>query len=118
MATILGIVLFSFDPEKTKLFYQCLGISFEQEQHGSGPVHFSSALSSGAICEIYKRTPSQSDDKILIEVDSIAQCIKNLQDQGFLQGQVVIVSKDQKQLILHDPDGRPVYLLTPERLVS
>ncbi|WP_372365337.1 VOC family protein [Candidatus Uabimicrobium sp. HlEnr_7] len=46
------IVIKTPDIKKTKAFYELLGLSFEQEKHGSGPIHFSCAIQQ-CIFEIY-----------------------------------------------------------------
>ena len=50
------IVLRSPEPVKSVAFYQLLGIGFEQEQHGTGPVHWAAETGS-VVLEIY---PAQS----------------------------------------------------------
>jgi lactoylglutathione lyase len=46
------IVIRSFNLEGALSFYGALGLRFVQEQHGSGPVHYSSELN-GVMLEIY-----------------------------------------------------------------
>ncbi len=45
-------VLRTNEVEKTLEFYQTLGLTFVQEQHGNGPVHYA-CESNGNVFEIY-----------------------------------------------------------------
>src|SRR5690349_5415963 len=38
--------------EQTLAFYRALGLEFAQEQHGSGPIHYSAQIG-GTVIEIY-----------------------------------------------------------------
>lgn len=60
-ATALSlIVLRSDDMEGSLAFYSALGLAFVEEQHGSGPIHYSCELG-GLILELYPLRPSSSD---------------------------------------------------------
>jgi len=44
MIETASLVLFAADPEATAAFYRALGVEFEDEDHGEGPVHFAAEL--------------------------------------------------------------------------
>lgn len=52
------LVIRARDIERTRQFYELLGLQFTSEKHGSGPVHFAATLPGGTVFEIY---PSRSD---------------------------------------------------------
>lgn len=86
MATIMGFILRVHEKERVLVFYACLGISFQEEQHKGGPVHFSSPASPSAVLEIYERTAKYVDDMLLVQVDFLYEVFKKLEGQGFLEG--------------------------------
>ena len=54
------VVVRSLDPGSTVAFYQRLGLSFQQEKHGNGPVHWSSKMGN-LIFEVY---PASGDNEL------------------------------------------------------
>lgn len=54
------IVIRSVDPIQTVTFYKLLGVEFQEEQHGNGPVHWAAELD-GIVLEIY---PAKSADEV------------------------------------------------------
>ena len=48
------MVLFTKDIEKTKNFFECLGLTFVCEQHGEGPEHYACERD-GRVLEIYPK---------------------------------------------------------------
>lgn len=54
------IVIRSVNPSRTVTFYKTLGMTFQEEQHGSGPVHWAADLD-GIVLEIY---PAKSTDEV------------------------------------------------------
>lgn len=71
------IVLRAINIEVSLAFYQALGVTFIQEQHGSGPVHYSCDLG-GVILELYPAKPSSSSkvntDKTMLGFNSYVPC--------------------------------------------
>lgn len=55
------MVLHVADPEKVKAMFEALGLEFVQEQHGKGPIHWSSSKN-GTIVEIYPKKSTMSAD--------------------------------------------------------
>jgi hypothetical protein len=50
------IVIRATDIEETMGFYRAIGLAFQEEQHGSGPLHYSCTLD-GVVLEIYPHRP-------------------------------------------------------------
>jgi catechol 2,3-dioxygenase-like lactoylglutathione lyase family enzyme len=56
MTGLTLIVLRCADIERSRAFYEQLGLSFTAEQHGSGPQHLACVLDDGAVLELYPRS--------------------------------------------------------------
>lgn len=52
------LVLKSSQPERLKVFYECLGVHFSKEQHRKGPVHFAGEIGN-AVLEVYPLPESE-----------------------------------------------------------
>lgn len=107
------IVIRSVEPSRTMTFYKMLGMDFQEEQHGSGPVHWAADLD-GIVLEIY---PAKSAD----EVDATTRLGFNVNDavsvlDALRLSNIEIVS-DLKQTkwglraVVRDSDGRSVELV-------
>ena len=107
------IVIRSLEPGRTVAFYQMLGMSFQEEQHGSGPVHWAADVD-GVVLEIY---PAKSTD----EVDATTRLGFNVNDAVFVLNTLrlsdVEIISDLKQTkwglraVVRDSDGRTVELV-------
>lgn len=81
------IVLRAINIEVSLAFYQALGVTFIQEQHGSGPVHYSCDLG-GVILELYPAKAGSSqkvntDTTMLgFKVTSLASTLAKLNTLG------------------------------------
>ncbi|MCA9176466.1 MAG: hypothetical protein KDB14_18390 [Planctomycetales bacterium] len=107
------LVIRSLAPDRTVQFYEQLGLTFCREQHGSGPVHWSTNLAD-TLLEVY---PAQSEQEVdrstrlglrLADVESTATELR--------QCDVVVVSEPRETsrglcAVVKDPDGRSVELL-------
>jgi hypothetical protein len=91
------LVLYATDIDRTREFYESLGMAFKQEQHG-GPVHYASDIE-GMVVEIYpaKQTPGKMT--LDLQVDDLENAC----------GQVSAI-RDNYGWRTKDPDGRIVYL--------
>lgn len=98
------LVLRCRDLSGTKRFYEALGLSFQEEKHGAGPIHFSTCIS-GVVVELYPLrddTASTTDPcRIGITVDSVSNVVPVLETLGMEQ---------YATLCFRDPDGRIVEL--------
>ncbi len=88
MASLGLLVLRCDDLERTRAFYDALGLTFTPEQHGAGPRHFSAKLGS-LVLELYPASAAHRPETGLRLGLSIS---------GATAGQLV------------DPDGRIVEL--------
>lgn len=113
LPTLCLVVIRSDKPEDAVRFYGLLGLSFQNEQHGNGPVHWSSNLD-GTILEIYPATSDKQVDsstRLGFTVDGIMSKLDSLRSIG-----IEIVSEPKKsewglRAVVNDPDGRSVELL-------
>lgn len=107
------IVLRSPEPDRSVAFYQLLGIGFEQEQHGTGPVHWA-AETGGVVLEVY---PAKSVDEVRgstrlgFEVDDIGSLVERLRSKDVPIVSDVKSSQWGKRAVVRDPDGRSVELV-------
>lgn len=107
------LVIRSLEPSKAVAFYEAIGLHFQGEQHGKGPVHWA-AENDGVVVEIY---PAESAG----EVDRTTRLGFNVEDAlsvvAKLREQDVEVVSDLKQTqwglraVVKDPDGRSVELV-------
>ena len=107
------LVIRSEEPARAIGFYESLGLRFQEEQHGKGPVHWAAEFG-GLVMEVY---PAKSPDdverttRLGFEVDEIESILASLRDQG------VEVVNNLKQTqwglraVVKDPDGRSVELV-------
>src|SRR6266498_3293777 len=95
--TLSLLVLRTAKLEATLAFYRALGMEFVQEQHGSGPAHYSCQLG-GTVVEIYPGSdgtapPRQSGGATMLgfRVASVDATVATLQQLG---AEVVTAPKD------------------------
>ncbi len=112
--TCLNLVVIRSDkPEVAVQFYKLLGLPFQKEQHGNGPVHWTANLG-GTILEIYPASSGKQVDgstRLGFEVDGIMSKLDSLRSIG-----TEIISEPKKSewglpAVVKDPDGRSVELL-------
>lgn len=116
MTELSLIVLRANDLDKTRQFYTLLGLEFVQEQHGSGPIHFSSQCGSGVI-EIYPGSAGTAPDRKtsgattlgfrVVSFDTVLQAVEQF------GAKILTKLKDSqwgRRAVVEDPDGRAVKL--------
>ena len=109
------IVLRAINIEVSLAFYQALGITFVQEQHGSGPVHYSCDLG-GVILELYPAKPSSSSkvntDKTMLgfTVTSLVNTLGKLNTLGIMPNSAPQKSKWGFWVNVIDPSGYTVQI--------
>lgn len=94
-------------------FYELLGIHFQREQHGSGPVHWASDLD-GLVLEVYPaKTEGETDGttRLGFEVEDAAVVLNNLRSSGVKVISDLQESKWGLRAEVRDPDGRSVELV-------
>jgi lactoylglutathione lyase len=116
-ATLISlIVIRSLNIEEALSFYSALGLSFVQEQHGSGPVHYSCELN-GVVLEIY---PVQTDavpepkaaslNMLGFRVTSLDDTLAKLQALGIEPKASPKDAEWGRWVNVSDPDGRLIQL--------
>ncbi|CAA6818575.1 MAG: Unknown protein [uncultured Sulfurovum sp.] len=93
----------------SKAFYEKLGLTFVQEQHGKGPVHYSTLMEE-LVMELYPLTKGSEIDNIrlgfLMEIENIFE---------YLERETIVVCsqyqyEDKNVFVVEDPDGRKIEL--------
>ena len=96
-----------------KNFYELLGLSFQEEKHGNGPIHWSSNLG-GTILEIYPTSSNKKVDsstRLGFEIEGITSKLDSLRSCGI---EIISEPKESEwglRAVVKDPDGRSVELL-------
>jgi catechol 2,3-dioxygenase-like lactoylglutathione lyase family enzyme len=86
------LVLYCTDVEACRDFYVHLGLSFVNEQHGSGPEHLAAEIGNGCVIELYPAGKKGPTDPLRIGLSVSAS----------------LVDLEPGQHILRDPDRRAV----------
>jgi lactoylglutathione lyase len=107
------ITWFSTDPRLAASFYACFGITFRQEQHGCGPIHFAFE-GEGLVIELYPAkeaaSPQGSGTMVGFEVADADNAAAVARSNGFnIVGDVEVTAMGRR-VIVRDPDGRQVFL--------
>ena len=112
--TVNLLVLRCKDIEVTRCFYEKLGLAFVEEQHGSGPRHYSWE-SGGFVLELYPAAEGQADNvRIGFSIpvlDDLADDFRHHADVNILKQPTM--TADRVVMLLQDPDGRKVELSQP-----
>jgi catechol 2,3-dioxygenase-like lactoylglutathione lyase family enzyme len=107
MATLTLLVLRCRDLERSKQFYMALGLVFIKEQHGSGPLHYSSQLGTTLI-ELYPATSSTSSVRLGLAVNDVAAILESVRSLGFAVEHEPTV--ERPTCVVRDPDDNRVEL--------
>ena len=109
MPSLFLLVIRCFDIEKTKLFYEIIGLKFKQEKHGNGPIHYSCDLGD-VIFEIYPVKPPElpTRNRLGFLVDNLTEVVLRLEHNN-----VILTNLGFKNAFtaITDPDGRTVDLM-------
>ena len=116
MPSMSLIVLRTNTIEVMLAFYRALGLTFVQEQHGTGAVHYSTALGEVTL-EIFPAEAGQAPDRkaggatmIGIKVDSVDTTVEALQQLGIKPLSAPKDSAWGRRATVLDPDGRLIEL--------
>ncbi|HEX9998086.1 MAG TPA: VOC family protein [Abditibacterium sp.] len=107
------LVLRSSNPDALLPFYNALGLEFQSEQHGSGPIHFSCEIGE-VVLEIYPPKKGQTDAEISgpmlgFRVDSLEKTLETLRALG-VEIPVIKTADWGRFCNVRDFDGRTVQL--------
>jgi lactoylglutathione lyase len=105
------VVIYARDIERTKQFYDDVGLSFTSERHGTGPAHYAASMGT-LVFEIY---PCRSGEvasplRIGFRVPSVDGTVETLRQRGV---KIVASPKDStwgRRAVVEDPDGNRVEL--------
>ena len=108
------LVIRSSDIERTRAFYSNLGLEFESEKHGDGPLHYSCEMAD-TVFEIYpatRRRPPMDGLRIGLRVPSVAAAVEHLISAGLLNEQPRVPERSvgASVCVVRDPDGTTVEL--------
>lgn len=113
MTLSLGlIVLKACDPENLVSFYTKLGLDFQEEKHGTGPVHHA-CLINNAVLEIYPRLPNSegtTETRLGFNVACLDEALENLSSHCEIM-QPPRKSKWGRRSVVRDPEGHRIELL-------
>lgn len=109
------VVLRSTQLQSTQRFYEALGLSFVDEQHGQGPAHVSATTPSGIVFELYPLPKGEELDtstrgvRLGFRLEGVDAAVK----AAVLAGGD-LMSRDDTRAVLRDPDGRKVEVMPSE----
>lgn len=104
------LALYARDIYKTAKVYECLGMSFDEERHGAGPVHLA-CDTVGQVIEIYPGLETPSRSALLgFEVTDLEATRQNLRDAGAVIVKDIALVADERRLVAGDPDGREIFV--------
>lgn len=99
------IVLFVGDLQRSREFYSLLGLSFVEEQHDGGPVHYAATLPGGCVLELYPAGDRPvTRTRLGFAVVDVASTVEALVAAGFTVRDGVAVDPNGSQVELR---GRP-----------
>ena len=114
--TLILIVLRSSHIEASLAFYRAIGLSFEEEKHGSGPVHYACRLGATVI-EIYPEAAQDPQDyrgsgsTLLGLTVGLLDAVLN--EMRVLSVPILTAPKAStwgRRAVVQDPDGRAIEL--------
>lgn len=106
------LVLKTHQIENLRGFYETIGITFTEEQHGKGPVHFAGQVGE-MVMEIYPLHPDATTDtttRLGFHVPALDEVLEKLTARD---AKVVTAAKETPwgyRAVVLDPDGRSVEL--------
>lgn len=109
------VVIHSADLEAARRFYECLGVSFQSEQHGKGPMHLAAELP-GLVFEIYPlpQNGTRGASRIGFRVTNVNNAVDALRQQS---AKVLTEPRDSewgRRAVVEDFDGHKVELTEPQ----
>ena len=107
------LVIRSNAPARTVSFYEMLGLRFQEEQHGKGPIHWAAEFN-GLVLEIYPaQCPDEVDSttRLGFSVGDVESLVATLRDQGVEFVSDLKQTKWGLRAVVKDPDGRSVEVL-------
>lgn len=101
------LVLRCANIERSKSFYELFGMAFAQEQHGNGPIHYSSSDDRG-VFEIYPTEGGAPDQTGLGFVTGDMEGLHQLLRRNQFAPREIRTTELGRTFVVRDPDGRRV----------
>ncbi|WP_437585356.1 VOC family protein [Sorangium sp. So ce1000] len=102
------VVLRCADLERSRRFYEGLGLRFSPEQHGNGPKHYSCELG-GMVLELYPLSDKTTSGlRLGLVVSDLDRILESLSALGAAVG--AIGSEGNSPVTVLDPDGHQIAL--------
>jgi lactoylglutathione lyase len=79
--TLTLVVVRCRDLEQSRRFYEALGLSFNTERHGAGPVHYSTRLGT-TVLELYPAGAAPSNVRLGVGVANVATAVDSVRAVG------------------------------------
>jgi lactoylglutathione lyase len=118
------LVLRTAQLEPMLKFYTTLGLKFVEEQHGSGPVHYSTQVDN-VVLEIYPGNDGVAPDRknggatlIGLTVVSLDTVLNELSELGVTSLSPPKTSAWGRRAVVLDPDGRAIELTEQQTIRS
>ena len=101
------------DTKRLADFYSLLGTTFNYQQHGDGPMHYSAAIGP-TILEIYPLTKKQEQPDINLRlgfaIEAFEDTMETLKTNGVQLFSPPVANDFGYMAVVLDPDGRKVEL--------
>jgi len=97
----------------SRKFYEALGLSFDEERHGSGPIHLSAKLEE-SVLELYPistSAPSTVGTRFGLLVSEIGGLVDRVLSAGGSLVSAPVDSPWGRQAVVADPDGHKIELV-------
>jgi lactoylglutathione lyase len=109
MSYINLLVLRCNDVARTRAFYECFGLEFDEHRHGDGPLHSGTMDGMGLILELYPASEKNPSDRtgLGLGTPNLEKISAALRAKGFEPGRVE-AKPWGKTFVVCDPDGRRV----------
>lgn len=111
MYKVILFVLRCQDIHVSRRFYECLGLSFTEEQHGKGPTHYACEVG-GMVLELYPPNEAGTTQNLMLGF-SVSNLTATLGALAVLGYQPKSPPKNDRCTVL-DPDSNPVMLSQQE----
>jgi lactoylglutathione lyase len=112
--TLSLMVLRTDNIESALAFYHAIGLHFQQEQHGAGPIHFSCQIGT-TVMEIFPAEVGKAPDRksggatmLGFTVSSLDETLQALANLGIIPLSPPKQSAWGRRAVVLDPDGRAI----------
>ncbi|WP_336794232.1 VOC family protein [Gordonia malaquae] len=111
------VVVYAEDIERSRGFFEAIGLEFQEERHESGPEHYAATLAGGAVLELYPRgRRTVSRVRLGFTVDDVDETMRGLAARGYTAGGAEAVGRDYgRGVVVVDPDGNRVEIVEGPR---